>query len=351
MPIYQGRRKGTFRVTVWKDGEQHEEIFEGSRRQATEHEARMRIELGAKSTRLKQRIAPSFSVFCVEGFEPRARARLGARTWRKTVCYIVATLRGFFGTYRLDALTPPLVDAYIAERSKTLIASTLNRELGVLRTIIKAAREAGLPVSDVKIPHLRETRGRVRAWSSEDFAKLVATARAKWPRFVPVLLFLVNTGCRKGEALAARWSWIDGKRRMLTVTPSETWAPKNKSPREIPISDALAALLERLPKHTPWIFPNANGGRFVQFPNEHFAAMVKAAGLVGGAHTCRHTFASLFLAHGGSLWQLSTLLGHSLSRTTEIYAHMLPEHLEQARNVVNISGNPGGKPWRRRASA
>jgi integrase len=334
-------------VTVWSSGKQHEEIVQGTRAEAREHEARMRIELGARGTRLKQRIAPLFSVFCVEGYEPHARAHLGARTWRRERAYTVATLAEFFGPYRLDALTPPLVNAFILARQKTVAATTLNHELATLAHVLTVAREAGHPVAAIKIPRVRVTSRRVRVWSEAELQRLIAQAKKDRPRLVAMIVLMVNTGFRKGELCAARWSWVDERRRILSVSPSRRWTPKSKRPREVPISSALAAVLAGLPRSSPYIFPNARGERFVEFPQAEFTEVVKAAGLRGGPHTCRHSFASMFLAAGGSLWQLSTVLGHTVVKTTELYAHLLPGHLEESRNRVNFSG---ARVWRRRAS-
>jgi len=54
----------------------------------------------------------------------------------------------------------------------------------------------------------------------------------------------------------------------------------------------------------------------------------------GWTHKFRHTFASIFLAKKPDLYLLSKL-GHSSFKVTEdIYAHLVPGSLEQARDVV-----------------
>ena len=47
-------------------------------------------------------------------------------------------------------------------------------------------------------------------------------------------------------------------------------------------------------------------------------------------HTARHTFAPISLGIGIELKKVSELLGHDSVKTTEIYAHLVEEHLKTA---------------------
>jgi integrase len=85
------------------------------------------------------------------------------------------------------------------------------------------------------------------------------------------------------------------------------------------------------------VFPSTLGERYAAFPREAFLRVTAAAKLKGGPHTTRHTFASHFLLAVPDLFLLAQVLGHSHQRTTELYSHLLPGHLERARNAVNFS--------------
>ena len=64
--------------------------------------------------------------------------------------------------------------------------------------------------------------------------------------------------------------------------------------------------------------------------------VMNEAGLTGGPHQLRHTFASHFLHETRDLKLLAEVMGHSHERVTELYAHLLPGHLDRARNAVNL---------------
>jgi len=129
--------------------------------------------------------------------------------------------------------------------------------------------------------------------------------------------------------------------------------------REIPLSDHMMRLLREqklkgLSKE--WVFPvlvnrnHSKGQRYVEFPSntwdrvlEHATALARkiepeATEIRGGPHKARHTFASHFLQGKPDLFLLGRVLGHSHTRVTELYSHLLPEHLAEARNVVSFGG-------------
>lgn len=56
------------------------------------------------------------------------------------------------------------------------------------------------------------------------------------------------------------------------------------------------------------------------------------------SHVLRHTFASHFMIGGGNILNLQRILGHSDLQMTMIYAHVAPEHLEEAvrLNPLNL---------------
>jgi integrase len=270
-----------------------------------------------------------------------------APSWWTKEKYILATLVEHLGDVRLTDLHAGVVETFARQRlAKGLKVSTVNNELRVLRRVLNYARERCYLVSASKWKPLTD-RGprRVTWWTRGELVALLAAVKREAPEVLGLVVFLANTGCRKGEALALTWEHVDLARGMVHIWPSEEWEPKNRRPREVPISSELRHVLMRAPRSSAYVFPSRRGGRFAYWPQRDFDRARKAAGLRGGPHTLRHSFAAHFLAGCPDLYLLAQLLGHSHGRTTELYAHLLPEHLERARDVVDV-----GAP-RRRAPA
>lgn len=336
MPVYQ-KSKNKWRVRIWSQGRiAVDETVNGLKRDALAHEARKRAELEAGT--LERRVAPTFSDFCLTEYQVHARSHLSPKTWTNRR-YQIAELVEAFGDIQLTHITPRDIEQYKTRRRRSVGPSTVNDELKVLRAVLQYARDIHVPTRLPKIKRFKVTKRRVRAWSLAQVSELYKAARRVSPRMLPIIAFLVNTGCRKGEAIALRWENVDLERGLLYIYPTELddddeWQPKNAKPREIPMADCLRPYLAG--GADGYVFPTRFGGPYKYWPQNQFDRARKAAGLKGGPHTLRHTYASHFLAKQPDLYLLSQILGHSYQRTSALYAHLLPDHLERARNAVSL---------------
>ena len=76
-------------------------------------------------------------------------------------------------------------------------------------------------------------------------------------------LMLIYGFMRKSEIFSMNWNDLDLKRHYY---------------KHIPLTDSAAVLLENMPQHGKWVFPNGRGGHIVD-PRVSWTAIVKAAGL------------------------------------------------------------------------
>ncbi len=336
MPIYKGRKPGEYRVVIWAKGKRHDFRLQCSKAEAESFEARKRLELDADH--LNKRTAPTFSDFCLNQYKPYATTNLKPTTWASSRKYQLSNLIEFFGAMKLTELSTEAKEQYKRERIQHVRATTVNNELRLLGTVLRWAAELGYPTAGPKYKKLKPRgRGHVKAWTAAELEAFFEAARIVSPELLRLLVFLANTGCRKGEALAAEWSWIDFDAELIRIPATEYWEPKNGQPREVPLSDACRTVLTGTRKSNRWVFPNRDGERYATFPKDLFWRARDAAGLTGGAHKLRHTFASHFLMAVPDLFLLAQVLGHSTSRITELYSHLLPGHLGRAKNAVNLA--------------
>ena len=84
---------------------------------------------------------------------------------------------------------------------------------------------------------------------------------------------------------------------------------------------------------SPYLFPAFDGSHVsVNSIQQAIRRLADKAGLHGikcHPHIFRHTFATVFLAKGGSDMVLKEILGHESIQTTQKYIHLNPEDLQK----------------------
>jgi integrase len=216
--------------------------------------------------------------------------------------------------------------AYAHDRRVSLDAGTsgktLNNELGYIRAVYNELTALGQinypnPLSLVKPLRLQE---RELSWLPKDqIDELlhVIRTRCENPHVEPITLICLATGARWSEAENLR----PGSVRKGMVTFSGT---KSGKVRSVPIAPELEATVVKHWKaygpFTPAItsFRRALAKTSIKLPKGQ------------AAHALRHTFASHFIQNGGNILTLQKILGHSSLAMTMRYAHLAPDHLQDA---------------------
>ena len=99
-----------------------------------------------------------------------------------------------------DAPPPPAKSRTLGE----LTPSTVNRELAILRHMLRLAEEWGYITKVPKIRLSKEPEGRHRFLSEDEIERLLAACqdrRRKSPYLLSIVMIALNTGMRKGEIL------------------------------------------------------------------------------------------------------------------------------------------------------
>ena len=146
------------------------------------------------------------------------------------------------------------------------------------------------------------------------------------------------TGTRRQEALSARWSDIN-------LELGQWWLPQTKSGRGryVTLSEEAKELLLSLPSRTSggYVLPGRIQGKALHNPRRAFDRLLKAAGIEHlRIHDLRHSFASLAVNAGATLYEVQDLLGHSSAQMTQRYAHLADSGRRKAvGNVGRIIRN------------
>jgi integrase len=132
--------------------------------------------------------------------------------------------------------------------------------------------------------------------------------------------------------LDSRWEDFDLSLRQWRIPVT-----KAGKPRYVPLSDGVLRLLASVPHDDdcPWMFPNPKTRcPYVSFFYSWDTARRKAGLGDVRIHDLRHSFASLLINAGRSLYEVQTILGHTQIKTTQRYAHLAPQTLLDASNVA-----------------
>lgn len=154
-------------------------------------------------------------------------------------------------------------------------------------------------------------------------------------------IFLLFTGCRRGEALALNWEDIDFKTDTIKINKALSWKncrpfikkPKTrKSTRNIFLLPELKKLLT--PHKKGLLFPNLQGSLMTENQYEKmWDKYYKQSGLKKydednnltklTAHCLRHGYATILYEANVDVKEAQRLLGHSKETTTrDIYTHI-----------------------------
>jgi integrase len=150
-----------------------------------------------------------------------------------------------------------------------------------------------------------------------------------------VLMFLLSTGCRLGEALTAQWSQVDLDKRIWKILATNS---KSKKPKYLPLNDSAMWVIEQLKSKgsSTYLFPSPATGRPYTTITRAWYRIRKKAGIADNVriHDLRHTFASRLVSRQIGLFEAQKLLGHADPRTTMRYAHLSMAAMKEASNVA-----------------
>ena len=149
-----------------------------------------------------------------------------------------------------------------------------------------------------------------------------------------MLSLIYACGLRCGELLRLRPEHIDAHRKLLLVKQS-----KGKKDRVVPLSDKIIELLRvyyKTARPQVYLFEGQQPGEM--YSERSLQQVLKLSCTKAGItkpvtlHWLRHSYATHLLEAGTDLRYIQELLGHSSSKTTEIYTHVSTHAIQKIRS-------------------
>ena len=312
-------------------------------------QTRNRLAMGEdpKEAKTALRAVPTFAKFVEEDFLPHIKTY--KRSWHCDVSLLNNHLLPALGHLHMDTITRRDVQKLITSRLDMGKApGTCDRILILARHIFNSAikwKTPGVKANPAKeVDLLKVDNKRERFLSEEEVRRLYSAVLASDnPMLKYIVPMLLLTGARKREVLDARWDDFDAENRLWRIPFT-----KSGRPRTVPMSDGVMSVLDTVPRIAgcPYVFPNPDTKK--PFVTIHYTwdTARKRAGLRDvRMHDLRHSFASILINSGRSLYEVQHLLGHTQVKTTERYAHLQQDTLMTAANVVsNLVGTAAPQP-------
>jgi integrase len=348
--IKTGRAAGSFRGYLTVDGKRR--TFFGKTREGVERKI-----LDARHAKVHGLpVAPprtwTVKAYALDWLEDQ-RAHVRPGTWDGYDSNVRNHIVPSLGSLKLADLTAADVRRLHRESlARGVVARTVRYVHTTLNLMLKQALADDLVARNVAdlAPAPPASRKRIQPFTQAEalrFLEVVKGDEHEW-------LYLTTLGLalRRGEVLGLRWQDVNWSKRQVTIAGQiqridgeggglrwlEPKTDASVAVLDVPdfVMDALLAqkdrqaLLSGSPRWhgTGYVFTNQRGGPLEPDNVTHyFPAFLRAHGMRHQRfHDLRHSAASLLLAIGVPLWQVSKILRHAgIAITSDTYGHLYPE--------------------------
>lgn len=342
IPTYYLRYKNTANKTAHsKLGRACDISLLDARKKAKTIKAEITLGADPRGDARAKKAVPTLTTFFEESYLPYVKPR--KRSWKKDESLFRLRLDAAFGHLRLNEMNRQAIQRFHAELlTQGLSEATADHHVKLLRQMLnKAVEWEVIEVNPIARIKLFNPDNRLENYlDAAEVEKLVTLLRTDSNRTVcNVALFLLSTGARLNEALAATWEHIDRENRVWRIPASTS---KSKRVRSVPLNDSALEVLGSLGTEGTHqhLFVSAKTG--VRLGNIHkvWDRLRNAAGLPRlRLHDLRHQYASFLVNSGRTLYEVQKILGHSSHSVTERYAHLSTKSLMDAANSASVMLN------------
>ena len=285
-----------------------------------------------KLTPLSHSIPSSEGIVQIEKFKQWLRSK---RYSESTVTTYSEALKSFLVFYRAKAVANINNEDVIIYNNEYILKNNLsasfqNQTVNAIKLFFQTIRDTKMMVDSIHRPKRAKVLPNVL---SKEEIKLILNAHSNI-KHKAMLSMIYSCGLRRSELLHLRFSDIDAKRNIVLLKNA-----KGKKDRIAPLSPKILKMLREYYKdYKPavWLFEGQIKGE--QYSEKSLQSVLKQALQKTGItkpvslHWLRHSYATHLLESGTDLRYIQELLGHSSSKTTEIYTHVSTKSIQQIKS-------------------
>ena len=290
--------------------------------------------LNPQDERNQQKAMPTVREFAEQDYMPHAT--LNKATWRGDRAKFRDHVFGAIGEYQLSEVSTQDIQKLLNGLKEKRSPATVNRVHALLSVFFNLAvawkKLDSSPCEHLK--KLQENNKKDEFLTPEQVRQILLVAPLDSNVFASnAICILLMTGLRREEVLKSRYEHLDLEKCSLFLPHT-----KSGRSRHVVLNDAAMAVFRRLPRvpGSPWIFPGTDATKPLNNPTKPWHRILAAAGIPKcPLHRCRHSFASMLVNEGASLYQVQALLGHASSVTSQRYAHLASGTLRNTSQLVS----------------
>ena len=292
-----------------------------------------------EENRIRFKLAPhSHSIPSSEGIEQIEKFKQWLRSKRyseSTITTYSEALKTFLVFYRNKAIIDITNEDVIVYNNEYILKNNLsasfqNQTVNAIKLFFMTIRDTKMMVDKIHRPKRAKVLPNVL---SKEEIKLILNAHSNI-KHKTMLSLIYSCGLRRSELLNLKPADIDSKRGIIIIRQS-----KGKKDRIAPLSPKILEMLREYYKgYKPkiWLFEGQIEN--TKYDERSLSNVLKQALTKSkiskpvSLHWLRHSYATHLLESGTDLRYIQELLGHSSSKTTEIYKHVSIKSLQQIRS-------------------
>lgn len=236
-------------------------------------------------------------------------------------CSVLNTFFNYYSTCKPENISQEQIRQYILYLLDKRNITTAYQRQAINAIKFYYEMVVGIKIDPINVLRPRKPQKLPIVFSEQEVELLLS--QIKNLKHKCMLYTIYSGGLRRAEVINLKISDIDSKRNCIIIRD----AKGNKDRNTLLSKKLLIMLREYYKQYRPgeYLFEGVNGGKYsITSIRKIFYRALFSSGIKKDAHlhTLRHSFATHLLERGTDLRYIQALLGHSSSKTTEIYTHI-----------------------------